>query len=370
MQVANKKGYFIGLMLSALSLFGVQQASAQSPFKGLENLFTVPASYVVKQTATAPVIDGDIDETVWQQAQWTSDFIDIEGDLKPKPPLQTNVKMLWDDSCLYIAARLNDPQVWATLKEHDRIIFKDNDFELFIDPTNTTHNYYEIEVNASNAIFDLFLPKPYRDMGGPVSGWDAHNMRTAVKILGTLNNPADTDKGWTVEMAIPFKSIGMALNRNAPKPGTIWRINFSRVQYNTTIENGRNVKLKNEQGYDLPEHNWVWTAQGVINMHFPERWGYLQFAKDAADTTFVLPYSEEQRKYLWLVYYREKMWFQQHHKYATSLKKLGLKGSYNVLNKSNSLRLEATTSQFAAFINVKDDQETYTINQDGFTIVK
>lgn len=358
--------YFIRILLLLGAFFMVQPAGAQSPFKGLENLFTVPANYVVKHTATAPVIDGDINDNIWQQATWTSDFVDIEGDLKPKPPLQTNVKLLWDDSCLYVAARLNDPQVWATLKEHDRIIFKDNDFELFIDPANTTQNYYEIEVNAFNAIFDLFLPKPYRDMGSPVSGWDAHNFRSAIKVLGTLNDPSDTDKGWTVEMAIPFKAIAMSQYRFAPKSGSIWRINFSRVQYDTKIDNGHNVKLKNEQGGDLPEHNWVWSAQGVVNMHFPERWGYLQFSNGGADTTFTMPYAEEQRKYLWLVYYRQKMWFNEHHEYASSLKKLGLKKSYNILNKPNDLKLEATKTQFAAFITIKDGQETYTINQDGF----
>src|ERR1700754_2353530 len=147
-----------GLIVSAV--FISAEVKAQETFKGLENLFTVPEGYVVKHISKAPVIDGDIDENIWQQARWTNDFVDIEGDLKPKPALQTNVKMLWDDSCLYVAARLHDPQVWATLKNHDEIVYKDNDFELFVDPANTTHGYYEIEVNALNTIFDLYLNKP------------------------------------------------------------------------------------------------------------------------------------------------------------------------------------------------------------------
>jgi len=44
------------------------------------------------------------------------------------------MQMLWDDECLYIAAEMEEPHLWATLTEHDSIIFHDNDFEVFLDP--------------------------------------------------------------------------------------------------------------------------------------------------------------------------------------------------------------------------------------------
>lgn len=354
-----------GLIVSACFISG--SVMAQDTFKGLENLFTVPENYVVKHVAAAPVIDGDINDNIWQQAKWTSDFVDIEGDLKPKPPLQTNIKMLWDDSCLYVAARLHDPQVWARLKNHDDIVFRDNDFELFVDPANTMHSYYEIEVNALNTIFDLYLNKPYRNGGIAVPGWDARGLRTAVNVQGTLNDPKDTDKGWTVEMAIPFKTINPGFSAAAPHHGTLWRINFSRVQYDTQIQNGQNVKLKDAvSGRDQPEHNWVWSPQGVINMHYPERWGYLLFSDHSADdTTFEMPYAELQKKYLWLVYYRQQKWYEQKHQYAQSLKELNIKSSYNILKKINNLQLEAGKHQFMVLINDEENKITYTINQDG-----
>lgn len=193
-----------GLAAALLVLPGL--AKAQVAFSSFPDLFTTPSSYIAKHVKQAPVIDGDVEDAVWQQVKWTRDFQDIEGHLKPQPPLQTNVKMLWDDSCLYVAARIRDPHVWATLSHHDDIVYKDNDFELFIDPTNSTHKYFEIEVNALNTIFDLFLTRPYRNDGAAVTGWDTHGLRSAVKVEGTLNNPSDTDKGWTVEMAVPFKA--------------------------------------------------------------------------------------------------------------------------------------------------------------------
>lgn len=343
------------------------QLQAQDIFKGYENLFTVPESYVVKHTSKAPVIDGDISDSEWQQAKWTTDFVDIEGSLKPKPPLQTNIKMLWDDSCLYVAARMYDPQVWAKLKNHDDALFRENDFEVFIDPTNTTHGYYEIEVNALNTIFDLFLPKPYRNQGNSVSGWDAHGLRTAVKIQGTLNDPVDVDKGWTVEMAIPFKAVNPGFRAVNPRPGTIWRINFLRVEYDTQVKNGQYEKLKDSAGYDRPEHNWAWSSQGLINMHYPERFGYLLFSDHQTDdVVFEMPYAELKKRYLWLIYYKQKEWQRQNHSYAQSLKELGLESGYNILKKFNNLQLEATKHQFIALITDEENKITYTINQDGF----
>jgi hypothetical protein len=342
-------------------------AEAQSEFKGLEHLFTQPESYVVYHTDHPPVIDGNINELVWQQAAWTNEFADIEGAAMPKPAFPTKVKMLWDDSCLYIAAQITEPQVWATLKSHDDIIFHDNDFEIFIDPANTTQPYFEIEANAYNTIFDLLLNKPYRDGGNPLIGWDLKSLRSAVKIQGTLNDPSDIDEGWTLEMAIPFKSISTGNRVFAPREGALWRINFSRVEWDTKVVNGKYIKLKDTSGKPLPEHNWVWSPQGVVNMHYPERWGYLQFSRQAAGSvTFNLPYPEQQKKYLWLIYYRQKQWYKMHHNYATTLQELGINDHISINKKDNTLKLEATNHQFMALITDSENKVTWAINQDGF----
>ncbi len=122
----------------------------------------------------------------------------LKGTFKTQaPPLQTNVKMLWDDSCLYIAGQISavDPNVWAYLKQHDEIVFHDNDFEVFINPNNTTHQYFEIEYNALNTVFDLFLNKPYRNGGNAMINWNAEGLYgRRLKCRGTLNDPSDTDQ--------------------------------------------------------------------------------------------------------------------------------------------------------------------------------
>ena len=159
------------------------------------------------------LIDGAIDKGFWVDAIWSHDFVDIEGDKKPHPRHRTRMKMLWDDDGLYIAASLQEPHLWATLTERDSIIFYDNDFEVFLDPNGKGVMYAELEVNALNTVWDLFLEKPYKDGVTARNEWDLVGLKTAVQIQGSINNPKDRDRGWTVEMAFPWKSLAEHANK-------------------------------------------------------------------------------------------------------------------------------------------------------------
>ena len=361
-----KKVKVIFTLMSISISSGSVLAQVSKP-AGLEHLFTSPLTYTTTYTPTAPRIDGDLSEAVWGAAAWTEGFTDIEGDKKPAPFFNTRTKMVWDDQYLYIAAELQEPHVWGNLKNHDEVVFYDNDFEIFLDPDNNGHQYFEIEVNALNTIFDLFLSKPYRSNSGALISWDAKGLKSAVKVNGTLNNPKDTDKGWNVEMAIPFSSVSMGNFTNVPEEGGLWRINFSRVQWETEVIQGKYVKKKDQKGKVLPENNWVWSPQGVINMHFPERWGYLKFTKkplSKAVASFSLPYSEKQKQYLWLVYYRQKEYLAKHKKYALTLADLDLKTPVTVDGKENALSLESTANQFT--ITIKGtDKDSWILNHEG-----
>lgn len=238
-----------------------------------------PRSYRAVRAPAAPVIDGDLDDAAWAAAAWTLEFVDIEGAHRPLPTHATRVKMTWDDSALYIAANLAEPDLWATITERDAVIYHDNDFEWFIDPDGDALRYFEFEVNALGTVWDLFLPKPYRDGGKAENVWNIDGLRSAVRLDGTLNDPSNRDVGWTVEMAIPWSAFADS-GRTAvpPRLGSAWRINFSRVQWDLDAVGGKYQKRTNAEGKPLPEHNWVWSAQGVVNMHVPERWGTLIFA--------------------------------------------------------------------------------------------
>jgi hypothetical protein len=241
-----------------LALFATLVASAQETQ-------TLPKSYDCYRTKTPIHIDGKLDDRAWQDAEWTTDFVDIEGSAKPLPRFRTRTKMLWDDKYLYIGAELEEPEVKATLTQHDSVIFHDNDFEVFMKPLANALGYFEFEINALNTGWDLYLNKPYLLGGKADNSWDIPGLKTAVAIQGTLNNPSDKDHGWTVEIAFPWSAFASRLPVTKPEIGGEWRINFSRVEW---------------KAGQPKEDNWVWSPQGVVNMHVPEHWGYLHFRGD------------------------------------------------------------------------------------------
>ena len=222
-----------------------------------------PRTYVAHRTAGAIDIDGNLDEPSWQRADWTEPFVDIEGERQPVPSLQTRAKMLWDDEYLYIAADLEEPHVWATIAMRDATIYQENDFEVFIDPDGDTHQYYEFEINALGTEWDLLMIKPYRDGGPFIGAWDIAGLQTAVRVWGSINDPTDEDQGWSVEMAFPWDVLAEATHKKVPPmDGDQWRINFSRVQWALATDVGKYIKIEGHS----PD-NWVWSPQGLVNMH-------------------------------------------------------------------------------------------------------
>jgi hypothetical protein len=240
--------------------------------------YPVPRSYTVLKTNKPLKVDGKLDDNAWKKSEWSSSFVDISDTINPNPPLKTQFKMLWDERYLYIAAKLEEPHLWATLKDRDAIIYRDHDFEVFIDPNNDAREYFEIEINAFGTVMDLFMPKPYKKGGKADLSWNATGLLSAVHTEGTLNNHRDTDQFWTVEMAIPFENLVRDGRVSHPAVGSTWRINFSRVQWTLEHTGTGYAPKKRENGKRIPENNWVWSPQGIIDMHVPERWGYLHFS--------------------------------------------------------------------------------------------
>ena len=156
------------------------------------NKLITPKSYVAYKTTQKLIIDGKASEHDWEKASWSEEFIDIEGVVKPK--YHTQMKMLWDDQYFYILAQMEEPHVWANLKQKDTIIYYNNDFEVFVDPDGDTHNYYEFEFNALNTVWDMFLTRPYRGSNETINDFDINGLKSAIHVDGTLNNYNDEDK--------------------------------------------------------------------------------------------------------------------------------------------------------------------------------
>ena len=281
----------------------------------------IPRGYICRPAVSGVTVDGRLGEKAWRTVPWSQAFLDIEGLVKPVPRFRTRMKMTWDSEYLYIGARMEEPDVWGTLTKHDSVIFHDNDFEVFIDPDGDNHEYYEFEINALNTGWDLFLPKPYKDGGKADNGWEIPGLKTAVYVAGTLNDPADRDIFWSVEIAIPWRALAEHANRpSPPEPGDQWRFNFSRVEWKHLVEEGRYQKVPK-----LREDNWVWSPQGIIDMHRPERWGYVTFVGAGRNRgLFRRDLERELRDALMTVYHRQRSFHRKHDRWAADLVELGL----------------------------------------------
>ena len=322
-----------------------------------------PKSYICYQTEETIIIDGKIDNAAWQNAQWTDYFVDIEGDLKPTPNYQTRVKMLWDDEYFYFAAQMEEPHVWGKLKERDSVIFYDDDFEIFIDPQGDTHLYYEFEMNALNTVWDLLLNKPYRDFGNKaIDSWDIQNLQTAVYVDGTINDPDDEDLGWSLEVAIPWKVLEECADSCPPVNGDQWRVNFSRVDWDMEIIDGKYEKIKGN-----PEHNWVWSPQGLINMHYPEMWGFVQFSEKTTGDEFVYDPIETAKWKMRQLYYKQQTYRMQNLRYTNNLKTLELPNM--IVEGFKPVKIYSSPNTFEAILISNDRLTTITIYEDGLITV-
>ena len=215
--------------------------------------------YHARKATAAITIDGRLDEADWKAAPESSPFRDISGPGQPEPTRKSCFKALWDDENIYIAGIVEEPDVQSRLRQRDTIIWKENDFEVFLDPAGKGTGYFEIECNALGTVMDLMMSKPYSAGGDFYMPWDCPGLNLKTHIDGTRNNSADTDTGWTVEMSIPRK--GLMWGFTDPASLKVWRANFSRVEW-----------LRADK-----EENWVWSPTGKVDIHIPNLWGYIYF---------------------------------------------------------------------------------------------
>jgi hypothetical protein len=145
-------------------------------------------------------------------------------------------------------------------------------FEIFIDPDDDGTNYLELEVNALATTFDLLMSKPYDEKGTADELWDVAGLKCAVHVDGTINDPSDQDRAWTVELAIPWSAIkSLAADGTIPpKAGDKWRVNMARVM--SPRDRSQRTRYA------------TWSPINARSLHVPQRWGWVEFAATAPGT--------------------------------------------------------------------------------------
>jgi hypothetical protein len=225
-------------------------------------------------------------------------------------------------------------------------------------------------MNALNTLWDLYLPRPYRDGGSALNGFDFRGIESAVKIKGRLNDPSADNVSWSAEVRIPWKAMAGHNERTAPHPGGYFRFNLSRVEWRTHVSGGRYVKTTDPAtAKPYPEYNWVYAPTGVVNIHYPELWAFLYFASPeekqddgALTNTFTIPKIEKVKWELRKVYYAEREFFENNNAFTDDVNALG------IVKPDYEIHIEKTTSMFEACAYAGGKRAA--IRQDGFCWVE
>jgi len=142
-------------------------------------------------------------------------------------------------------------------------------------------------------------------------------------LLGTYCHTCSAAAPRAGQGFAPGAAREAAPDRKPPQPGDRWRVNFSRVEWHADVADGRYSKrLKPGTTDPLPEDNWVWSPQGAINMHMPERWGYVQFSRLHAGTGTEAFVNDPHEKVAWALrrlYYRQRSHRERTGGYASRL---------------------------------------------------
>ena len=207
---------------------------------GLADARSVIKEITARRVVGDLVIDGKLDEPAWARAESTGPFVDVgSGRENPSLPTQGQARLLWDDSHLYVGFEIADKKVhggWPAGARDPHLWEKDT-VEIMIDPDGDGDNkdYYEIQINPQNLIFDTQYDG-YNSPNGNGRGPFGHEEWTAgltsgVVIHGTLDDDSDVDRGYTVEAKIPWASFTKA-QRSPPAAGAAWRMNLYAMKNN------------------------------------------------------------------------------------------------------------------------------------------
>ncbi|MCM8821529.1 MAG: carbohydrate-binding family 9-like protein [Candidatus Omnitrophica bacterium] len=180
------------------------------------------------------VVDGIINEPAWEKAV-PLNFVKIVS--LDEPIFATMAYCLYDKNYIYFAFFCQDRDIWATLKNRDSQLWDQDVVEIFLKPDSSDDSFYEFQISPKNTVLDAFVLRRLREkMFTRFAEWNCAGLKSSVKIKGTLNNWFDDDNFWSVEVAIPFKSL--LSNGRMPARNDVWLINLGRYDYSVYLEKG------------------------------------------------------------------------------------------------------------------------------------
>jgi hypothetical protein len=200
-------------VLFTFVLLSTGDACAQSVF------LTSPAQqagarllHAVRIEGERPDVDGRLDEPIWEHAPVASGFVQREPDPGAAASQRTEVRILYDDQALYVAARLHDSRpdsIVGRLARRDENVYSDW-FSIALDSYHDRRTAFVFATNPRGVKRDLMLYDDTREDVGWDGVWDVATHRDSL--------------GWSAEFRIPLSQL-----RFSPGAGErSWGVNFSR----------------------------------------------------------------------------------------------------------------------------------------------
>jgi hypothetical protein len=217
----------------------------------------------VARFASRPVIDGKLDEPVWRSAAVLGPFVDTFNGKAPRShAVAANARIGWDDEHLYLGFEVADRAPTTPFRRDDvdpHLWGRASAVEIMLQPGDPGDNrdYYEIQVDTVGAVFDTHWDDYMTPLqGGPADrifghqDWSCAAERAAVVDLG---------RSYTIEFALPWRSLTPGRTPIPPRPGDVWRLNLY------SFRDGQRLAL-----------GWS-PIRGQGNFHRSSRFGRIRF---------------------------------------------------------------------------------------------
>jgi hypothetical protein len=200
-------------MLLLIVSHSFHQSSAQT--------FADSSVITAVRVSNAPKLDGSLTDEVWREAIPISRFTQRETHEGDPATERTEVRIVYDDHALYVAASCYDSTPSAIIADEWKRDFNygiEDNFELILDTYHDGRSGLLLVTNPNGARYDALVTDEGRDINSDWNGlWDARSTMT--------------DQGWFVEIEIPFSTL--RFNDDSVQ---VWGVNFER-----------NIRRKREQ---------------------------------------------------------------------------------------------------------------------------
>ena len=221
---------------------------------------TPPAERPRLSVKPAPDFDvtGAGEHAAWRRTEWTA----LRRRQPDGHPYDSRFKVLYSNTGLYFLMDGTDRTLTATMSEDFMDLWNEDVFEVFLWTDERYPVYFEYEISPLNRELPIIIP----NFGGRFLGWRPwhyEGTRLTRRNTSTRGGPKESHAsidGWRAEFFIPYALLN-PLQNVPPKPGTVWRANFYRMDHDA----GKRTQ-------------WEWAPVGE-SFHEYQKFGELVFAE-------------------------------------------------------------------------------------------